>query len=294
VARSGVVNRFAWLTPSAPAAIALLRLYGEPAILTAVAGRTVAPGRAALVYPAAPGADPIDEAVFLREENERGLLAVHGGPGVRAAVEAALSAHGLQPTETVEDGDALWRRLARVPSPAARDWVLAYGAAPPPFPAAWLERAPVILVAGPSNAGKSTLINAWSGRQRALVDATPGTTRDLVAVETVHRGWVLELLDSAGERADADDLEAAGQALARRARDMADLVLYLLPPDWPAPPPVADLLVVHGKADRRPQPWPELAWADSAHVGPARAEALLAGLADAVLWRLGLAGPDDQ
>jgi tRNA modification GTPase len=118
---------------------------------------------------------------------------------------------------------------------------------PPPFPADLLERVPVVLITGPANAGKSTLLNAWCGHQRALVSDIPGTTRDLVAAQTLVHGWRLRLLDSAGLRAGGDELERAGQALAAQARRSADLVLYLRPPGDHGGE--AGDLIVQGKAD---------------------------------------------
>ena len=82
------------------------------------------------------------------------------------------------------------------------------------MPAELLYRPPFgVLITGPANAGKSSLLNAWCGHQRALVSDQAGTTRDLVAAETICHGWRLRLLDSAGLRAGADAIEAAGQAL---------------------------------------------------------------------------------
>jgi tRNA modification GTPase len=74
-----------------------------------------------------------------------------------------------------------------------------------------------------------------------------GTTRDLIAAQTLVYGWRLRLLDSAGLRAGGDDLERAGQALVAHARRSADLVLYLRPPG-DAGGETGDL-IVQGKAD---------------------------------------------
>ena len=57
-----------------------------------------------------------------------------------------------------------------------------------------------VVIAGPPNAGKSTLLNAIVGFQRAIVFDQPGTTRDVVTAATVLDGWPIELADTAGLR----------------------------------------------------------------------------------------------
>jgi len=94
---------------------------------------------------------------------------------------------------------------------------------------------PLIVLAGPVNAGKSTLFNALVGSERVVVDAAPGTTRDTVRERVRLRAWTVELVDTAGERDAAGATERAGQALARRLLEEADLVLRLVPPDAHAP-----------------------------------------------------------
>lgn len=89
----------------------------------------------------------------------------------------------------------------------------------------YLERPIRVLITGPPNVGKSSLINALLGYQRAVVSPIPGTTRDLVQQATVIAGWEFRLTDSAGWRATTDDLEARGiQKIALAAAD-ADLIL---------------------------------------------------------------------
>lgn len=272
-----------WCTPAAPAAIAWLAC---PATLPAgLFDRPLpAPGRAGLRRLRDPHGQSVDEVVVWHTETQRLEIGTHGGPGVRAAVDRALAGHGLVAANPPADR---WARLARAVSPAACRWLLDHGDDEPPFAAAWLERAPVILLTGPANAGKSTLLNAWCGEQRAVVSDLAGTTRDLVAAETVQDGWRLRLVDSAGLRAAADHLERQGQELAVAARERADCILHLQAPGHPAPAP-AGAVLVHGKADLRPTPWPALAWAGPSFVGAARAEELLAAIGAAVLARLGL------
>jgi tRNA modification GTPase len=103
--------------------------------------------------------------------------------------------------------------------------------------AALLERAPVglhlarpwrVAIAGRPNAGKSSLINALLGYQRAIVCELPGTTRDVLAAETAIDGWPVRLSDSAGIRDAADDVEAQGVALALREFEAADLRVWVV------------------------------------------------------------------
>ncbi len=84
-----------------------------------------------------------------------------------------------------------------------------------------------IALLGPTNAGKSSLFNRLVGADRALVDAEPGTTRDIVTA-TVRRGGRLYVLhDTAGLRDEAGRVETMGMARAREAAAQADLVLEL-------------------------------------------------------------------
>jgi tRNA modification GTPase len=84
-----------------------------------------------------------------------------------------------------------------------------------------------VVLAGAPNVGKSSLINALAGFQRAIVSPQPGTTRDVVTVSTAIDGWPVQLIDTAGLRESEDELEAAGVVLANAAMARADLVLVV-------------------------------------------------------------------
>jgi tRNA modification GTPase len=84
-----------------------------------------------------------------------------------------------------------------------------------------------VAIAGKPNVGKSSLINALAGYQRAIVYHEPGTTRDVLSVETAIDGWPVRLTDAAGIRETPDPLEAEGVARARLQLQAADLVLWL-------------------------------------------------------------------
>jgi tRNA modification GTPase len=84
-----------------------------------------------------------------------------------------------------------------------------------------------VIIAGPPNVGKSSLINALAGFQRAIVSEVAGTTRDVVTVPAAFDGWPVELTDTAGLR-EAEGLEADGIDRARQAVNRADLILWVL------------------------------------------------------------------
>jgi tRNA modification GTPase len=106
-----------------------------------------------------------------------------------------------------------------------------------------------VIVAGPPNVGKSSLVNALAGFQRTVVSAVAGTTRDAVSVPLTFDGWPVELTDTAGLR-DAEGLEAEGIDRAKRVLAGADLVIWLIDATSPVFPPEGHVgLVVWNKAD---------------------------------------------
>ncbi len=84
-----------------------------------------------------------------------------------------------------------------------------------------------VVIGGRPNAGKSTLLNALVGRDRAIVSATPGTTRDEIEAEAEIEGLRFRFVDTAGLRQTSDAVEAEGVRRAHRAIDRADVLLYL-------------------------------------------------------------------
>ena len=84
-----------------------------------------------------------------------------------------------------------------------------------------------VVIAGKPNAGKSTLLNALVGYDRAIVSSTPGTTRDKVDAETEIGGILFRFHDTAGIRDTDDQIEAEGVRRAIKASDGADVLLYL-------------------------------------------------------------------
>jgi tRNA modification GTPase len=85
-----------------------------------------------------------------------------------------------------------------------------------------------LAIVGRPNAGKSSLFNRLVERDRAIVTATPGTTRDLVTERVSLEGIPVELIDTAGLRHSADEAESLGIAKSREAMADADVVLLVL------------------------------------------------------------------
>lgn len=123
-----------------------------------------------------------------------------------------------------------------------------------------------VVLAGPPNAGKSSLLNCLVGRERAIVHGRPGTTRDAVTEVTALAGWPVELCDTAGLRPIDDPVEAAGVHVANGRLQQADLVVLVFDVSQPWTADQDELLqrfpnalVVHNKCDlpadrRAPRP----------------------------------------
>ena len=89
-----------------------------------------------------------------------------------------------------------------------------------------LREGALLVIAGPPNAGKSSLFNALLGQERAIVTEVPGTTRDAIEASTVIAGFPFRLVDTAGLRDSDDRVEQIGIEVARRYVDAADLILF--------------------------------------------------------------------
>jgi tRNA modification GTPase len=119
----------------------------------------------------------------------------------------------------------------------------------------WLERPRAeplregvrVVIAGPPNAGKSSLLNAFTGYERAMVTDVPGTTRDHVEVPLALSGIPLRLTDTAGLRESGELVEQIGVERALRLVELADVLVWLGEPD--EAPPHDKLIRVHARAD---------------------------------------------
>jgi tRNA modification GTPase len=91
------------------------------------------------------------------------------------------------------------------------------------------------VIYGPTNAGKSSLLNRLLGYDRAIVSETPGTTRDTIEEVISLRGIPIRLLDTAGLRDSQDELEREGIARTEKSLATADLLLHVLDRNAPKP-----------------------------------------------------------
>ena len=131
-----------------------------------------------------------------------------------------------------------------------------------------------VVIAGPPNAGKSSLLNWLAGRQVAITSAIAGTTRDLVEAPTAIGGTPFLLVDTAGLRESVDEIESIGVGLARESLDGADLLLWLgAPGECPRP---ERALIVQSKIDiSEPDPAADVQVSSETGAGMDRLVALL-------------------
>ena len=131
----------------------------------------------------------------------------------------------------------------------------------------------LVVIAGPPNVGKSSLINAIAGEDKAIVADVPGTTRDHIEAPLSLGGVPLRLTDTAGLRDTDDPVEAIGVDRAAKLVEAADVLLWLGEPA--AAPGHPRLIRVHAKADlNRDRPVGSLAV--SSVTGAGMAELLVA------------------
>jgi len=107
-----------------------------------------------------------------------------------------------------------------------------------------------VVIAGPPNAGKSSLLNALAQGEKAIVTHIPGTTRDVIEVPLAIDGVPFVLVDTAGLRESDDEVEAIGIERARDEAERGDLLLWLGEVD--AAPRHPRLIPIAAKADLNP------------------------------------------
>jgi 50S ribosome-binding GTPase len=195
----------------AAGAIGIVRLAGDDldATLAALGLPPAPPGAVVL-------ADllGIDRGLFARYTPTTADLMVHGGRGVVAAMADALTSRGIKegasnhwPEAADAIEAAMLETLAHAASPRAIPALLAQPARHREAPTgpfadaaalAHLLTAPLVVITGAPNIGKSSLLNALVGRQAAIVADEPGTTRDAVAARVVLDGLAVRLIDAPG------------------------------------------------------------------------------------------------
>lgn len=117
-----------------------------------------------------------------------------------------------------------------------------------------LQKGYTVVLTGSPNVGKSSLFNALCGNDRAIVTDIPGTTRDVVSVDIELNGVSIRLLDTAGIREEAEQIEKEGIARAQSALESADIVVQMfdasrLDVNHQFVTPMANHLVVVNKMD---------------------------------------------
>lgn len=228
--------------------MAELHLHGGRAVVAAVLGalgqidglRAAAPGeftRRALAHGRIDLAEAEGLADLLAAETEsQRRQAIYAASGhVSAQVAAwqarllALSAQVEAALDFADEGDvaaeAAWLARAAQASRALHAELATWLARPA---AERIRDGLAVVIAGPPNAGKSTLINALTQREAAIVSPLAGTTRDIVEVPLALDGIAMRFADTAGLRnTTADSIEAIGIDRAAAAVAAADILLWL-------------------------------------------------------------------
>lgn len=136
----------------------------------------------------------------------------------------------------------------------------------------------VVAIAGPPNAGKSTLLNRLARREAAIVSPYAGTTRDVIEVHLDLDGYPVTLLDTAGVRETSDPVEQEGVRRAQERAASADLVLWLVDARDPASSAAigggAPVWLIRNKVDLVAAPAPALDGSTGFELSAARGDGL--------------------
>ncbi len=276
---AGLIDRGIYVVFRAPASYT-----GEDMVEFTCHGGAVVPARLLAALEAA-GARPAAPGEFTRRALLNGKMDLLQAEAVGDLVDAEVPAQARAALNQLEGGlsrritglrDQLLELLALLAydvdfpdqddGPVSRDRLEAARAAALMSVEKMLATAPLaervrrgglVVIAGPPNAGKSSLFNALLGNERALVTEIPGTTRDAIEAHADFLGWPIRLVDTAGLGAAVDRLDALGQGMSRRYVAAADLVVVCddgngaIEEARPAPVGVAELRV-RTKADLDP------------------------------------------
>lgn len=211
-----------------------------------------------------------EDIVLCRVDEAHFELHCHGGPAPQKRIIDDLKAHGVSQTSgwdayaTNQEAGASWEQLlAAVSTEPQAIFVLQQRDNQTKLEATikrmlaishhddaqalieeslnWFDygqrrlRPQRVVLAGPPNVGKSSLINALLGFERAVVHEQAGTTRDIVTSAVSMNGYPIELSDTAGIRVADDEVEVEGVARTRQRLTQADAILILIDatnPDW--------------------------------------------------------------
>jgi len=226
---------------------------GEDQIEIATHGGLLVPGEVVAACVVA-GARPAEPGEFTRRALQNGKLDLVQAEATADLIDAGAPAQRRRALQQLERG--LSRRLETLREEILQlEALIAYDIDFPeedegPVPPEQVERAwhvvhdrlarllatapegerlhagALVVIAGPPNAGKSSLFNALLGHERAIVTEIPGTTRDAIEAPAVFEGFPFRLVDTAGLRASADRVEQLGIEVSRRYLAGADLVLF--------------------------------------------------------------------
>jgi tRNA modification GTPase len=195
----------------------------------------------------------------------RGLLGDRAEAWRTQAIEALAQVEAA--IDFADEGDVpkdLINRALAIARPLADDIVAALAGA---ARGERLREGLWVVIAGPPNAGKSTLLNRIARREAAIVSPIAGTTRDAIEVHLDLSGYPVNLIDTAGIRESSDDpVEREGMRRAREHAARANLVLWVIEAteaDSLAPPPVPGVphWTLLNKVDLvAPQQLPRLEW----------------------------------
>ena len=263
---SALVIRFPGPTSATGEDLVEFHLHGGRAVIAAVADALASLSG---FRPAAPGeftrrafangridlteAEGLADLLAAETEAQRRAALMVAQGGLSAAVErwreaVLMAAARVEAAIDFADEDDV------VPWPAAErdavigslvDGVAATLASPP---AERLRDGIRVVIAGPPNAGKSTLLNTLVAREAAITSPLAGTTRDVIEVPVQLGGHAFLFVDTAGLRDDSGDvIEAIGIDRARQELAQADIVLWLGDPAHPPDHP--HILRIHAKAD---------------------------------------------
>ena len=185
------------------------------------------------------------------ESQRRSAVAVAGG-AIRRQVEewtqrlVSLSARAEAAIDYVGDEDETYADIDSLAAEARglRDELMEWLARPRAEP---LREGIRVVLAGPPNAGKSSLLNALAGEDKAIVTPVAGTTRDVIEVPVAASGVPFILVDTAGLRQSSDVVERIGVERAQGHVRAADILLWL--GDADQAPEHPNLLLLHPRAD---------------------------------------------